>query len=182
MELIAILFLILTIVFAVLYFKACGDINASAMEQYHRWCARDKDKIIQEQKAIALREARTELAQWRGEQETAIREDAIHRSKAVIVGKVTEHVAPWLPVFPYNPKDARFVGSPIDLIVFDGCDEGDVRRVIFVEIKTSSATLTKKQKQIRDAIQEHRVEWRELKIPVEQEGGVPPASPRFLKM
>jgi predicted Holliday junction resolvase-like endonuclease len=168
MELIAILFFILMVVFAVLYLQARGDINASAREQYDRWRKSDLEEIVQQQREIAVREARTELAQWRNTHETAIRQDAIIRSKAVIVGKVTEHVTPWLPVFPYNPKDARFVGSPIDMIVFDGCDEGDVRRIVFLEIKTNSATLTKRQRQIREAIQQHRVVWKELKLPVEQ--------------
>src|SRR5687768_2570911 len=73
---------------------------------------------------------------------SAIRQDAIERSRYVTVGKVTEQIAPWLPDFPYNPKDARFIGSPIDMIVFDGCDEGDVKRVVFLEIKTSASGLS----------------------------------------
>jgi predicted Holliday junction resolvase-like endonuclease len=38
----------------------------------------------------------------------------------VTFGKVTEHFIPDLPDFAYNPKDARFLGSPVDFIVFDG--------------------------------------------------------------
>ncbi len=82
----------------------------------------------------------------------------------MIVGKVTEHLVPHMPVFPYNPKDARFIGSPIDLIVFDGADEGMVRDVIFLEIKTGSSSLSPRQKQIKDAIDAGRVLWRVLKL------------------
>lgn len=94
---------------------------------------------------------------------SAIRRDAIERSRFVTVGKVTEQIAPWLPDFPFNPKDARFIGSPIDLIVFDGCDEGAVQRIVFVEIKTNTSALTPRQRQIRDAVVSGRVEWMEYR-------------------
>jgi predicted Holliday junction resolvase-like endonuclease len=93
----------------------------------------------------------------------AVRRDAIERSRAVTVGKVTEQIAPWLPDFPFNPKDARFIGSPIDMIVFDGCDDGDVTRVVFVEIKTQGAALSLRQRQIRDAVLAGKVEWLEYR-------------------
>jgi predicted Holliday junction resolvase-like endonuclease len=156
--------LVAALIFAILYFKARSDIRAAAEEQYNRWRQEDLDRITHEQRAIAVREAAAHLHTWRQQQEAGIREDAITRSKAVIIGKVTEHVAPWLPVFPYNPKDARFIGSPIDMIVFDGCDEDDVRSIVFLEIKTSSSTLSRRQRQIRDAILAGRVEWQELRI------------------
>jgi predicted Holliday junction resolvase-like endonuclease len=67
-----------------------------------------------------------QLEQWQNGVETTIRADAIRKSQSVIIGKVTEHVVPYLPEFTYNPKDARFIGSPIDLIVFDGLDLGAI--------------------------------------------------------
>lgn len=166
MDVLGIVLLIAAVVFAVLYFKARSDMNTAVREQYDRWRAQDLSRVVEEQRSISLREAQSQLADWRSAQETLIRQDAIARSKAVIVGKVTEHVAPWLPLFPYNPKDARFIGSPVDMIVFDGADSDDVRRIIFLEIKSNTAGLTKRQRQIRDAIQTHCVEWQELRVPV----------------
>ena len=46
------------------------------------------------------------------------------RSEAVIKGKVTEHRVPFFEEFDFDPGDARFLGSPIDLIVFDGLSAG----------------------------------------------------------
>lgn len=159
-------------VFAVLYFLANANIERAARERYERWRASDLRRVVEEQKEVARREAQAELEQWRNRSETAIRQDAVDRSRAVIVGKVTEHVTPWIPAFPYNPKDARFIGSPVDMIVFDGCDEDDVRRIIFLEIKTNNSALTARQRQIRDAVLAKRVEWRELRV---QSVGEPPA-------
>jgi predicted Holliday junction resolvase-like endonuclease len=71
------------------------------------------------------------LGRWRITNESAIRRDAVARSSAVIRGKVSEQLAPYLPAFPFEPRDVRFLGSPIDFIVFDGADDGCVERIIF---------------------------------------------------
>lgn len=92
-----------------------------------------------------------------------VRRDTLLRSRAVVAGKVVEQLTPYLPDFPFNPKDARFLGSPVDLVVFDGLDEGEVRRVVFVEVKTNGATLSGRERDVRDAVRERRVEWLELR-------------------
>ena len=46
------------------------------------------------------------------------RKDAVRRSKAVISGQVVEQLAPLLPNFPCNLKDAKFLGQPIDYVAF----------------------------------------------------------------
>ena len=92
------------------------------------------------------------MLQWRQTHEANIRADAILRSSAVIKGRVSEHLAPYIS-FPYNPRDARFIGSPIDIIVFNGAEEGYIREVVFLEVKTGdAAALSPKQRQIRDLI------------------------------
>ena len=102
---------------------------------------------------------------WKARHTGAIRLDAIQRSQAVTIGKVSEQLVPYLPDFPFNPKDARFLGSPVDLVVFDGLDEGEVRRVVFIEVKTGTSGLSGRERQVRDAIQARRVEWTELRVP-----------------
>ncbi len=95
--------------------------------------------------------------------ERHLRRDAVRRSQDVTLGKVTEHLLPYLAGFPFNPKDARFLGSPIDLLVFDGLDEGDLRSVLFVEVKTGRSTLSTRERRVRDAVRAGRVEWLELR-------------------
>ena len=67
---------------------------------------------------------------WRLRYSAAIREDAVQRSLAVTAGKVHEQLVPYLPEFGFNPKDARFLGSPVDLVVFDGLAAGAECRVL----------------------------------------------------
>lgn len=93
-----------------------------------------------------------------------IRRHAISQSRAVTRGQVFEQFAAYFPGFDFNPKDAQFLGKPVDFVVFDGLDEGDLRRIVFVEIKTGEATLSARERRIRDAIDRGDVEWRELRL------------------
>jgi predicted Holliday junction resolvase-like endonuclease len=70
---------------------------------------------------------------------------------------------PYLPAFEFNPKDARFLGRPVDFVVFDGLDEGDLRQIVFVEVKTGGSKLTSRERLIRDAIRDGRVMWKEIR-------------------
>ncbi len=141
-----------------------AQIRTQARKQYLAWREKDFESLRTEQMHVARREAKTDLETWKMENEAWIRQDAISRSHAVNVGKITEHLLPYMSVFPYNPKDVRFVGSPIDLIVFDGIDEGELREILFLEVKTGSSSLSTRQRQIRDAILSGRVRWIELRL------------------
>jgi predicted Holliday junction resolvase-like endonuclease len=101
---------------------------------------------------------------WKLRYTGLIREDAVQRSRAVIAGKVYEQVVPYLPGFPYNPKDVRFLGSPVDLVVFDGLADGQVERIVFLEVKTGGSDLTSRERSVRDAVQAREVEWLELRV------------------
>jgi predicted Holliday junction resolvase-like endonuclease len=106
------------------------------------------------------------------------RRESIDKSRSVVSGKVQEHLAPLFPAFlsQFNPKDARFLGSPLDFIVFDGLDEGYVRRVVFVEVKTGRASLLSRERRCRDAIESGRVEYQLLRLPadvIKAEDGAP---------
>jgi predicted Holliday junction resolvase-like endonuclease len=101
---------------------------------------------------------------WKLRYSATIREDAVQRSLAVTAGKVHEQLVPYLPEFGFNPKDARFLGSPVDLIVFDGLAAGDVRRIVFLEVKTGGASLTARERQVRDIVEAREIEWAELRL------------------
>ena len=90
------------------------------------------------------------------------RQDSLERSRSTISGKVFENLAPLVPGFLFNPKDARWLGSPIDFVVFDGLDDGEIRSVVFVEVKTGRSQLVTRERHVRDAIEAKRVDWQEL--------------------
>jgi predicted Holliday junction resolvase-like endonuclease len=145
------------------YLSVRGKITEQARREFEQWRAREISGIKQESLEIAHRESRVELEQWKRNFEQGIRQDAIQKSQAVTLGKVTEHFIPYLPDFRFNPKDARFMGSPIDFVVFDGLNDGDIRKIVFVEVKTGTSALTTRERRIRDAIQAGNIEWLELR-------------------
>lgn len=87
------------------------------------------------------------------------RADAIKQSRAVNRGLVAEQLAPHMPNFPYSPKDCHFIGSPLDYLVFDGLDAGELRRIVFLEVKTGRSQPNAREKQVRAAVEEARVQY-----------------------
>ena len=101
---------------------------------------------------------------WKARYTRAVRRVTLQRSLAVTAGKVFEQLVPYLPDFPYNPKDVRFLGSPVDFVVFEGLNDGDVKRVVFVEVKTGASELSPRERRVRDAVRNAQVEWLELRV------------------
>ncbi len=110
----------------------------------------------------------TEWQRWEKEREKSIRE-AIAQSRAVLGGKFTEQLAPYLPEFKYDPTEARFIGSPIDLIVFPGLATGDPEEIVIIEIKTGKTVqLTQQERKIRQLIEDGMVRWELIQKPSEE--------------
>ncbi|MEK6942536.1 MAG: Holliday junction resolvase-like protein [Nanoarchaeota archaeon] len=94
-----------------------------------------------------------------------IRETAIKHSRAVLAGQFSEQMSPYLPGFGHKPTEARFIGKPIDFIVFKGMDEKKIEDVIFVEVKSGQNKLSEVQKSLKSAIEQKKVSWHEYKVP-----------------
>jgi predicted Holliday junction resolvase-like endonuclease len=100
--------------------------------------------------------------QWQAETEQ-IRKTAIVQSRAVLGGKFTEQMVPFFPDFKYDPTEVRFIGSPIDMIVFPGLAKGDPEEIVILEVKAGrNAQLTSAQRKIRKLIINGMVRWDEV--------------------
>jgi len=109
----------------------------------------------------------TERQRWKTEIDKA-RKAAITQSRAVLGGKFVEQLAPYLPEFKYDPTEARFIGSPIDLIVFPGLATGDPQEIVIIEVKTGkSSHLTPEERKIRQLIEDGMVRWELIQQPSE---------------
>ena len=75
------------------------------------------------------------------------------QSLSTSYGQITEQFAPFMIRYPFNWKQFRFIGSPIDGIQF----EDDA--IYFVEIKAASGTLNKRQRNIKYLVEEKKVQW-----------------------
>jgi predicted Holliday junction resolvase-like endonuclease len=150
------------------YTQLQAHLNEHARAQFEHWRERELESVRVQLWQTAQADAQNTFVRWQMESEANIRADAIARSSAVVRGKVTEHLTPYLGVFPYNPKDVRFLGSPVDLVIFDGMSDNDLREIIFLEIKTGSSTMSTRERRIRDIVQARQVSWREFRVAVEQ--------------
>ena len=74
------------------------------------------------------------------------RKDALKRSRSVLRGQASEHLAPFV-IADTNPKDYRFMGNPVDYICFDGLSDvldgqsDSIKTVRFVDIKTGKRSV-----------------------------------------
>lgn len=154
-----ILILSLFIIFLLLkYIKLKGRIESRARDLYEAWQSREMERQVTEK-------ADTLFRTWKLDEEKKIRQDAVKKSEAVIRGKVTEHLIPYFPDFEYNPKDARFLGTPVDFIIFDGLSEGEMNKVVFVEVKSGkTGTLSPREKLVRECINRGKVSYKVIHV------------------
>ena len=80
------------------------------------------------------------------------------KSSEVRLGQITEQLTPFLEKFKYNPKKARFIGMPIDYIVFED------NKIIFIEVKSGKSKMSKNQNAIKKLIESGKVEFETIQI------------------
>ena len=82
----------------------------------------------------------------------------LRRGDAVRRGFTTEQWLPLTESYPWDPRNFRFLGAPIDGVQF----EDD--RVVLVEFKSGRSRLSDRQLRIRELVQSGRVEFREVRV------------------
>ena len=93
------------------------------------------------------------------------RADAVRRSRSVLNGQLVEQISPFLPDFPCNPADCRFIGKPIDFIAFSGLEETDsVDEILFIEVKTNSSQLSQRERSLKEAVEKKKIRWVEFRV------------------
>ena len=89
---------------------------------------------------------------------TGLRLRSEKRSTEVRRGFMTEQWLPLVEPYPWDPRNLRFLGQPVDGVQF----EDD--KVIFVEFKSGASQLSEKQKRIRELVRTGQVEFREIRV------------------
>lgn len=111
------------------------------------------------------KEMELNFEQWKIEFESIIRKDTQERMRAALKGRIGEQFAPLLPMFEYEPSDARFIGSPVDYVVFDGYKSGEPQKIVFVEVKTGKTSrLTSIERKFKTLVEDKNVEWKTIAI------------------
>lgn len=126
---------------------------------------------LKRERSVIIREIEVRAEKRFMEMKDKFRDEILKRSRAVLKGRISEQIVPFLEQFRYNPSDARFIGSPIDYVIFDGYTElkdNKVERpitVVLADVKAGkSASLTREQRRIKKAIEEKRVKWETITL------------------
>ena len=86
------------------------------------------------------------------------REGSLRRSESTRYGQITEQFMPFISDYPYDSKQFRFLGSPIDGVQF----EED--KIVMIEFKSAGSKLSTRQRKIRDLIKEGKVDFQEIRV------------------
>lgn len=100
-------------------------------------------------------------------QEKMIRQDAAMRGSRTLSGKTLEKLIPFLRNFKHDPHDVRWIGDPVDLVIFDGYSANNrknIDKITFVEVKSGNSELSSSQKKIRDVVEKKKIKWEEFRI------------------
>ena len=160
--------IVIGILFAFFYFRAKVELMARKRGEEIGQKVFEERKIelegVFEEKFKAL------LEQWKIQTEKAFREDALAKSRAVLKGKLAEQLAPIFKVFGYNPSDARFIGDPVDYVIFDNYTNVKERiedtpiTIVLADVKTGEARLTYEQRRIKEGIEKGLVKFKIIKM------------------
>ena len=80
-----------------------------------------------------------------------------YKSMNVKHGKSFEQLFPFMENYPYDYRNFRFIGTPIDGLSFED------NMIVFLEFKTGTSKLSDKQRKIKSLIENKKVEWKEVK-------------------
>jgi len=110
-------------------------------------------------------------ARRRHEDVQEARAQSVRQSASTVRGRIAEQLAPLLPGFEYQPADAKFLGDPIDYVVFDGLSDarhgdGDLEsiQIVLLDVKHGRSELSTYQRAIARAVEDGRVSFRVVRI------------------
>lgn len=85
--------------------------------------------------------------------------DAVQRSRATLLGKLLERLAPCFRRFAYDPRDMRCICDPVDYVLFEGLTvERKVKQITFIEVKSGRSRLSSVQRSVREAVEKGRID------------------------
>lgn len=100
------------------------------------------------------------------EEEKQIRKGSLDASRRTLIGKYLEKMVPFISSAGYNPADMQFLGNPVDYVIFKGLENDKVEKIVFLEVKNNSSKLTKREKSVKEAVENKKVEYEELRLDI----------------
>ena len=103
------------------------------------------------------------LKTWQTENEVNIRRQAIASQTREITNEIAKETKLLNESFSYNPRDIKFIGKYIDLIVFDGAADEEEVSIYFLEItKANNGSTSEYKNKVWAAINKRKFNWKEI--------------------
>jgi predicted Holliday junction resolvase-like endonuclease len=119
----------------------------------------------------ASERARAHFELWRTAELRGIRRDALDSERSTLKERVGAEVAERMEPFPFVPADARFIGHPVQFVVFDGHTEVKdreaeaLRGVVFVSIGNGNGIADADARLVEECVTAGRLSWLTLSMP-----------------
>jgi predicted Holliday junction resolvase-like endonuclease len=82
----------------------------------------------------------------------------VKRSRATLLGRLLERMAPCFRKFAYDPRDMRAICDPFDYVLFDGLTaERQVKEIVIIEVKCGVSRLSTVQGGVVQCVDQQRI-------------------------
>jgi predicted Holliday junction resolvase-like endonuclease len=98
------------------------------------------------------------------EEEENIREQARERGRKQVPKLINESINKNFAKLNYNPYDVKAILHPIDFVVFDGMNKGQVEDVALISNKTTNPHMNNLHKAIAKAVKTKSYDWKTLHV------------------
>jgi len=98
------------------------------------------------------------------EKEGAIREKAAERGRAQVPEIVRRSMDAQFAKLSYDPYDIKPLLHPVEFVVFDGMNKGNVNNVTLLSRLSSNANLQTLQKTVTKAVDDKLYDWKILRV------------------
>lgn len=137
--------------------------NKIIQQEFQRQLEIKFDIIKNEIDSYEKNRAESFLKTWQTENEVNIRRQAIASQTREITNEIARETKLLNENFSYNPRDIKFIGKYIDLIVFDGAADEEEVSIYFLEItKANNGSTSEFKNKVWTAINKRKFNWKEI--------------------
>jgi predicted Holliday junction resolvase-like endonuclease len=137
--------------------------NKIIQQEFQRQLEIKFDTIKNEIESYEKNRAESFLKTWQTENEVNIRRQAIASQTREITNEIARETKLLNESFSYNPRDIKFIGKYIDLIVFDGAADEEEVSIYFLEItKANNGSTSEFKNKVWAAINKRKFNWEEI--------------------
>lgn len=134
--------------------KEINSILESRLKYTEREYQKSQDQLID-----------LKFKEWLSENEFDIRRTAIRKMNSHITDNISKELSIIKNNFAFNPKDIKFTGRFIDLIIFDGAADEEFVNIYFIDIQRQGINSKHNFKsKVANAIKNGKVSFQEINL------------------